>query len=731
MDEETFLAAPYTPQDRQHMLDQLPRLYGADGQQIVDDITAYVAGVNQYISEAKLDPTKLPAEYPASSHPEGPRDWTPVDVLDVATLIGSQLGNGGGNELEQAERLIDLTKRFGAKRGYRLWRDLRSTDDPEAPVTASRKRGFPYDLVPKALGRNVALPDDGTLKPVSVVAASTGSGHPPGQQIDERPHIDPALFRFPSSDSNALLVSAKHSQTGHPLAVMGSQAAYFSAEIWRYQDLHGPGIDVAGGNIPGTGPFVEIGHGPDYAWSATSASQDIIDVYAVPTCQDDVHYLYRGTCLAMEPIEQSIAWNPSAADSTASGSETLRVYRTKLGIVIARAKVKGVPVVYTELRSTYNHELDSAVGFLLWNEPGRINSAADFQHAASLVGYTFNWFYTDDRDIAYINTGANPIRRPHTNGLLPQVAKPSTEWVGFDPVTNLATYQAYKERPQAVNQPYLVSWNNQQARHCCGNGPYTPVWRSMSLTEGIDAALKRGHGKLALGQLVDAAEHAATVDLRGTHLLPVALKLLGRPKDPDLAHAAATLRAWVASGAQRIDRDRDGHYDQADAVRIMDAWITTLPKAVFAPRMGDAAFKAYDANFGHPDIPNSYGNQKAAHLGSSWEDGWFGFLNKDLRTVLNRRKVKGRYSVTFCGKGSRARCRAVLASSLKDALAIPASKLYGDDATLAGKCGNMDQQACYDAIAFRAVTAVVPDPIPWQNRPTQQQVVEVTSHRPR
>ena len=42
---------------------------------------------------------------------------------------------------------------------------------------------------------------------------------------------------------------------------------------------------------------------------------------------------------------------------------TLQTERTAFGIVIARATIDGKPVVYTNLRSTYMHELDSALGF--------------------------------------------------------------------------------------------------------------------------------------------------------------------------------------------------------------------------------------------------------------------------------------------------------------------------------------------------------------------------------
>ena len=64
----------------------------------------------------------------------------------------------------------------------------------------------------------------------------------------------------------------------------------------------------------------------------------------------------------METLTRQESWSPSLADSTPAGSITLQTQRTAYGIVIARARIKGRPVVYTNLRSTYMHELDSVVG---------------------------------------------------------------------------------------------------------------------------------------------------------------------------------------------------------------------------------------------------------------------------------------------------------------------------------------------------------------------------------
>jgi acyl-homoserine lactone acylase PvdQ len=727
-DEATWMSAPYTQEDRGEMLAQLPRQFGPDGAQLLADLQDYVDGVNAYIARVRFNPTELPAEYLLLGHPEGPVPWHREDVLAVATLIGGQLGNGGGSELSEVELLQANMKRWGTRKGYGIWRDLREADDPEAPVTATRKRGFPYGAVPKTLGKDVALPDPGSLRYVSPVVGKAATRGAPG--VRRSP-----LLQFPKSMSNALLLSAAKSATGHPLTVMGSQASYFEPEIWRYQDLHGPGIDVAGANIPGTGPFVEIGHGPDYVWSATSAGQDMIDVYAVELCRDDEHYLFRGRCTAMEPITQRISWSASAGDATPSGAETLRTLRTKLGLVVARATIKGKRFAYTKLRSTYRHELDSAMAFMDWNTPARIRNAKDFQRAAFKLGYTFNWLYADDRDIAYINTGANPVRARGANGVLPQRARRRTEWRGFDPGTYSATFQPFSQRPQAINQPYLVSWNNKQAHHCCGNGPYGPIFRSQALTDAIDAGLRAGGGKMTLSQLVDAAEFGGVADLRGLKLIPWALRVLGKPAAAQ-ADAVAKLEAWVAAGAPRADRAPtrasglvgDGHYDHADAVRIADTWVAALPRHVFLPRMGKRLFELYDHDVA-PDEPNRFHSQRNAHMGSSWEEGWFHYLQKDLRTVLGKRgRVQQPWRVRFCGNGSLQRCRHALAAALDDALKVDTAKLWADPTT-AGKCGRMDAQMCFDSLAFRAIGALTQPNIPWQNRPTQQQVAEVTGHR--
>ncbi len=95
---------------------------------------------------------------------------------------------------------------------------------------------------------------------------------PPGSAVALGPQANagPGLLSFPRSMSNALLVSAATAPSGHPSTVMGPQVAYFTPEILMEEDIHGPGVDAEGAAFPGVNLYVELGHGRDYAWSATS-----------------------------------------------------------------------------------------------------------------------------------------------------------------------------------------------------------------------------------------------------------------------------------------------------------------------------------------------------------------------------------------------------------------------------------------------------------------------------
>jgi hypothetical protein len=69
-----------------------------------------------------------------------------------------------------------------------------------------------------------------------------------------------------------------------------------------------------------------------------------------------------------------------------------------------------------------------------------------------------------------------------------------------------------------------------------------------------------------------------------------------------------------------------------------------------------------------------------------------------------------------------ARCRAALGASLADAIRVDPATLYKDK--VCGQAGRDGEQARYDAIWHRPLGGITQPLIPWQNRPTFQQVVE-------
>src|SRR5262249_31680507 len=154
--------------------------------------------------------------------------------------------------------------------------------------------------------------------------------------------------------------------------------------------------------------------------------------------------------LPVEVLTRTNSWVPTPGDQTPPGTQTLTALRTKLGIVAGRGTVRGRPVLFTKLRSTYFHEVDSAAGFMDFNTPSVARPTQTFQRAASKIGYTFNWFYVDPKHIAYFNSGENPERANGVDTDFPTAAK--DEWKGWNPDTWQADFTPFAQHPQAIDQ---------------------------------------------------------------------------------------------------------------------------------------------------------------------------------------------------------------------------------------------------------------------------------------
>src|SRR5882757_9391434 len=728
LEQEFYSQAPYTEADLQAQVDQLANNNGTRGQQALADAQAYVDGINAYIT-ASISARNFPGEYVLTGHMDAITNAGTIapfkltDLIALASVIGALFGTGGGGEVQSALSLEAAQQQYGVTQGTAVWESFRERDDPEATSTINTGATFPYATKP-ANPVGEALPDAGTVVAEPLIYDATGGAT---QATTASQGVLPAdLLTNPQKGmSNALVVSGSRTASGHPIAVFGPQTGYFPPQLLMLQEIQGPGLSARGASFAGLSFYVQIGRGQDYSWSATTSGQDITDTYAVELCQDDYHYLYHGVCTAMDKVEQTNSWVPSTADPTAAGSYRMQVYRTKYGPVEYRATVGGKKVAYTTLRSSYMHEADSIIVFQMFNDPDYVSSPATFQSAVQNINYTFNWFYADSTHTAYYNSGDNPVRATGVDAEFPVWAQAAYEWQGWNPATNTATYTPASAHPNSIDQDYYISWNNKLAKD------YTMAsWGDGSVHRGtlLDDRVQKlvAAGGVTRTSLTKAMADAALTDLRAEDVLPDLLEVLNSQPvtDPTAAAAVTKLSAWVAAGSKRTETSAGSKtYANADAIRILDAWWPLLVNAEFEPGLGSDLYTAITANLPIDESPSAAHGPTGSHAGSSFQYGWWSYVDKDVRAVLGE-TVQGGLAQKYCGGGTLTGCRDVLISTLKTAAGKTAAQVYpGDDLCAAGN------QWCADSIVQRMLGGIKHDNISWQNRPTYQQVVEYTSHR--
>jgi acyl-homoserine lactone acylase PvdQ len=710
----------YTEEEAELQVKNLALRYGEEGQALVERIDQFIAGINA--AQAKLCPDlkadTCPEEYSSLKHL--PRPWTRADVVYATSLLSGLLGVGGGKEYENGVWLRRLlAARDDANEIFRL---LQVRDDPSSPVTVSQP--FTYEDTGPVDPDAVALPDPDApafdvtgvpLKKDGTPDYSAATPRLPKEIHGPFGHVV-KLPQNPHRMSNALLVDAAHSANGRPLAVYGCQTAYFSPEALLEVSLHGPRYASRGVAFVGTGLVVQIGRGLDYSWSATSAVGDVIDTVAERLCNLDgspatlesTGYLKEGQCVAMQRRTHTV----KRQDGTPLFS--LLDLRTHHGIVQKLTLVGGRPVAMVQQRSTYGRDLDSLIGFARANDPGFVRDAKTFQQAFSAVDYSFNWFYVDDRDIAYFNSGLLPLRARGVDPRLPRWGDSRWDWQ--------KDFLPAERHPQAINPPegFLVSWNNKPATGWPAsddNQGWGPVQRVLLLRDRLVAAMSKG--KIARAQLVGIMEDAATVDARAAYLLEDALAVIGEV--PDHHEELQLLRAWLADGAHRRET-RSGGYGHQGAIALWDAWYPQLATRVLSGTLGEKLTGQIPTAL---DNPPYFTNPPLSPglVGSAWDNvGFYGYVSRDLAAMRGRSSgEKGRM---FCGNGSPQECKRQLLVTFGRAAESVRFLQRGRPP------GEWTYEGRADNIVFIPLGFFLVPDMPWQNRPTWQQVVNFSWHRP-
>jgi acyl-homoserine lactone acylase PvdQ len=350
--------------------------------------------------------------------------------------------------------------------------------------------------------------------------------------------------------------------------------------------------------------------------------------------------------------------------------------------------------VVARQRSTYGQDANS-IAALRDMTLGKATTPARFYRAANQFGFTFNWGYASRKHIAYFSAGRLPKRAKGLDTFLPTLGTGRYDWRGF---------LSLKQHPHE-SDPRSGLFRN-------WNGKPAPGW-----TEGDDVhsygsvqrvELFRGYGsKPTLARAVGVMNRAATQDLRIEEVWPVIRKVLRGSPAPDqrTAEAIALLNNWRTAGGSRLDRNGDGSIDDPGAAVMDTAW-PLLADAVMRPVLGAGMLDDLDAVSDRDSSP-------AGRNGSSFASGWYEYVDKDLRTLLHN-KVRGKFNLRYCGKGSRTRCRAALYQALQRATAQLAAR-QGPDPTAWRSDANAER--------IHFAPGLLPLTMRWTNRPTFQQVV--------
>jgi penicillin amidase len=401
--------------------------YHPDGRTIM---TAYVAGVNTFIQQAKAGGA-LPVEFTLTGIEPDP--WT----IDTLLLRQSSFGDASA-ELQLARSVAQL----GAEEANR-----RRNPDPFEPL-----------VVPEGL--DVSIIDD------NVQAATRGGGPAP------RPAVLPQFASFVGSapglqpdgsiadpGSNNWVISGALSATGKPVVANDPHREVSLPSLRYIVHLNAPGWNVTGASEP---PFlgVAIGHNERIAWGLTIVGTDQQDVYVEelnPANENEVRY--NGAWEPLRTVTEEIAVKGAAPERI-----ELKFSRHGPVFYVDRARHRAYA-----LRSAL-HEPGTAP-YLAGLRLSQVNDCKSFLDAANYWGApTENLICGDvDGNISWQASALTPSRKGWS-GRLPVPGTGKYEWQGFrkdlprelNPSRGFIATANHNIQPKGYSPPIMFKTANTQ-----------------------------------------------------------------------------------------------------------------------------------------------------------------------------------------------------------------------------------------------------------------------------
>uniref|UniRef100_A0AAU1UI58 Penicillin acylase family protein n=1 Tax=Streptomyces sp. NBC_00119 TaxID=2975659 RepID=A0AAU1UI58_9ACTN len=455
--------------------------YGEDTERIT---TAFVNGINAYVSLCRDDPSQLPPEFDTLGYE--PAYWGPSDV---ARIRSHGLQSNLHDEVARALTLRDHGS--GVE-------DLRRRREP-APHHLTVPEGLDLSVIPDDVLR---VYDLATVPPWPDAAALQG--------------VD---------GSNNWVLAPSRTATGRPILANDPHRAVTLPALRYIAHLTAPGIDVIGAGEPAL-PGLSIGHNGNIAFGFTIFPIDQEDLYVYETDPGNPRaYRYEGRWEAMTRVTETIPvkdGEPVEAELwfTRHGP-VIHEHPTRDAAFAVRAAWLG-PGMAPYLGSTGYMRAEGPDAFLAalrrWGAPGE------------------NQVYAaPDGTVGWRSAGRVPVR-PNWDGTLPVPGDGRYEWDGFLDADALPAERDPDQGWFATANQMNLPPGYPNDRDTVTYDWYAPT-RHHRIAEELDAR--------ADWTVEDCVRlQTDTVSLPARRILPLLAELTG--DDPPTARAIGLLREWDA-----------------------------------------------------------------------------------------------------------------------------------------------------------------------------------------
>jgi penicillin amidase len=551
-----------TDAERQALIKKLPKTFQLS-------LQAFADGVNQFLHEVEMDPSKAPFEFVITGQPD---PWTTADSAAVAELEIRRFGQNGGGEIDNAALLLDLLDKFSPSEAQGIFNDLFWLEDPNAPTT----------IDPNEKTKKFKLDKYTPFADLQMTLITTHAAAIRGMLTalqEERAAIARANRNigvprtFPSHSSNAMVVSGALAANGVPVLLGGPQTGMSVPSFFHEIGLHGGGYDAEGVTVPG-GAGLVIGRTATAAWSITSGITDNTDVY-IETLNpsNPKQYMYKGKFQDMSCRMET--FNPAGQPP-----ETHEFCRTVHGPVFASYPSDGV--AFSQRIYMFGHEIAEAQALL---SLGFSTKLSQFKGTINKLDASLNCMYADTSgNIAYFHRGIRPHRPSNLDTRLPLPATGEGEPKGALKGGGM---------PTIINPKlgYIAQWNNKPTKGW-STDDQRELWggadRVQVLLDQLAAAKAANH-KISTDDLANYMKVAATTDFFAPRVFPylqAAVDALpsSTPDRSQLETATGLVQTWLQSGGQLL-ADGTGNIPNP-GVTIYRAWRQQVQTDTFGDELG-------------------------------------------------------------------------------------------------------------------------------------------------